>query len=223
MDNSEMATSPRYQDYVIKDGKFIGDFEGMYRNFDDPWHQSREDHIFDSRKQLALLACGRLKLLHNSTKVIELGCGFGFLTEKLREQGFESIGTDISPTSIKKAKEKNPNSRFEIAEYDDFTVMESFNPDIILMAELTWYTLDTLDEFLSALRTYALSRQKPTFLIHLLTTYKPGTQKYGTEKFTNLDEILKYFNMQNLEYGFIKTARDDDPDSQGTYFIAKIV
>lgn len=51
--------------------------------------------------------------------------------------------------------------------------MNSFNPDVVLMAELTWYTLDTLDEFLSSLRTYALSRQKPTFLIHLLTTYKP--------------------------------------------------
>ena len=26
----------RYQDYVIKDGKFVGDFEGMYQNADDP-------------------------------------------------------------------------------------------------------------------------------------------------------------------------------------------
>jgi hypothetical protein len=90
------------------------------------------------------------------------------------------------------------------------------------MAELTWYILDTLDEFLSGLRAYALSRQKPTFLIHLLTTYKSGVQKYGNEKFTDLVEILKYFNMQYLEYGFIKIVRDDDPDSQGTYFIAKI-
>lgn len=181
---------PRYQDYVIKDGKSIGDFGGMYRSFDDPWNQSREDHIFDSRRQIALLACGRLELQHNLTSVIELGCGFGLLTEKLREKGFESIGTDISPTSIQKAQEKNPNSRFEIAEYDDYIVMNSFNSDIVSMAELTWYTLDTLDEFLSALLTYALSRQKPTFLIHLLTTYKPGTQKYGTEKFTNSDGIL---------------------------------
>lgn len=91
---------------MIKDGKFIGDFEGLYRNFDDPWHQSREDHIFDSRRLLAILACGRLKIQDNVKKVIELGCGFGFLTEKLREQGFESIGTDISPTSIKKPKQR---------------------------------------------------------------------------------------------------------------------
>ena len=60
MDNSQMATTPpRYQDYVIKDGKFIGDFEGMYRNFDDPWHQSREDpHLFRDEA---------LKLEHNNS------------------------------------------------------------------------------------------------------------------------------------------------------------
>ena len=34
----ELKHSPRYQDFVIKDGKFIGDFEGLYNNFEDPWH-----------------------------------------------------------------------------------------------------------------------------------------------------------------------------------------
>ena len=29
----------RYQDYVIKDGKFIVKFEEMYQKFEDPWHQ----------------------------------------------------------------------------------------------------------------------------------------------------------------------------------------
>jgi predicted TPR repeat methyltransferase len=217
-----MKNPPRYQDYVIKDGKFIGDFEGMYKNFDDPWHQSRQDHIFDSRRQLALLACARLKATHEVSKVIELGCGFGFLTDKLREQGFSSLGTDISPTSIEKAKEKNPESQFQVADYNDFNLMNSFNPDIIIMAELTWYVLDSLEDYISRLKSYALLREKPTFFIHLLATYEKGVQKYGSDKFTNLDEILAYFNMQYLETGFIKTQREDDEKSQGTYFIAKL-
>ena len=32
----------RYQDFVIKDGKFIGEFEKMYQNFDDPWNQKKK-------------------------------------------------------------------------------------------------------------------------------------------------------------------------------------
>ena len=27
-----------YHDYFIKDGRFIGRFEEMYRDVDDPWH-----------------------------------------------------------------------------------------------------------------------------------------------------------------------------------------
>jgi SAM-dependent methyltransferase len=217
-----MVIHPRYQDYVIKDGKLVGDFDGMYKNFDDPWNQSSVNQIFDSRRQIALLACSRLRNQHNVSRVIELGCGFGFLTNQLRELGFNSVGTDISPASIQKAKLKNPDSHYEVAEYNDFHFLQNFNPDIVLMAELTWYTLESLDEFLSGLKTYALHRKNPTFLIHLLTTYEPGIQKYGADKFTNLQEILKYFNMQYLEYGFIKTAKEDDRHSQGTYFVAKI-
>ena len=32
----------KYQDLVIKDGKFVGEFEKMYQEFDDPWNQTKE-------------------------------------------------------------------------------------------------------------------------------------------------------------------------------------
>ena len=41
-------------------------------------------------------------------------------------------------------------------------------------------------------------------------------------KFTNLDEIIKYFNLEYLEYGFVKTVTEFDDKSQGTYFVAKV-
>ena len=128
----------------------------------------------------------------------------------------------LADQAIEKAKEKNPESHFQVADYNDFNLMNSFNPDIIIMAELTWYVLDSLDEYISNLKSYAILRKKPTFFIHLLATYEEGTQKYGSDKFTNLDEILAYFKMQYLESGFIKTLREDDEKSQGTYFIAKL-
>ncbi len=31
-----------YHKYVINDGKFVGDFENMYKDCDDPWNQSVE-------------------------------------------------------------------------------------------------------------------------------------------------------------------------------------
>jgi SAM-dependent methyltransferase len=212
----------RYQDFVIKDGQLVGDFEGLYKTFDDPWYQSQTGHQRDTRRQIAINWMHRLRADNGVHRVLELGCGFGHLTDKLRQDGFSAVGADISKTAIDKAQEINPSSVFIHASIADFDVLAAFSPDVFLMAEITWYILDDLDSFLSRCREYASSRQRPTYLIHLLTTYAPGVQKYGREKFTNLDEILRYFKLSTIESGYIKTPRGDDPDSQGTYFIAKV-
>ena len=211
-----------YQDYVISNGKLVGDFEGMYENFDDPWHQSAQDHIFDSRRQIAINYCNRLRSKYAVSKVVELGCGFGHLTESLRKNGFDALGTDISKTAIKKASNLYPESRFKQLSFNDFDNLFSLKPNILIMAEITWYILDDLDQFLVRLNEYAKQSQEPVFLIHLLATYEPGVQNYGADKFTNLEEIIKYFNLEYLEYGFVKTVTSFDDKSQGTYFVAKV-
>lgn len=157
-----------------------------------------------------------------STRVVELGCGSCYLTQTLQDQGFAAIGVDISETAIHKARITNPKSIYLQCGIKDFDVLEKFDPDIFLMAEITWYVLDELDEFLNNLRSFNEKRNRPTFLIHLLTTYAPGVQKYGADKFTNLDKILAYFKLNTLESGSIRTLRPDNPLSQGTYFVAKI-
>ena len=98
-----------------------------------------------------------------------------------------------------KAQSINPQSNFKVSPYNDFHLVNDFNPDIIIMPEITWYVLDSLDNFLHKLKEFAKNRSKPTFLIHLLSTYATNVQKYGNDKFTNDFEI-----------------------SRGTYFIARI-
>jgi len=215
-------TPPRYQDFVIKDGKLIGDFEGLYKNIEDPWHQSRNDQLHDTRRNLAVNWCDRLKQEYGANRVIELGCGFGHLTQTLHKRSFSVIGTDISKTAINKARAIHSSATFINCALSEFDKLEQFDADIYLMAEITWYVLDDLDNFIKNLKKAKRQRKKPIFLIHLLTTYATGIQKYGADKFTNLDEILKYFNLDYLESGLIKTPREDDVNSQGTYFIAKL-
>ena len=101
----------RYQDYVIKDGKFIGKFEEMYQKFDDPWHQS-EDGYFDdlSRKVVA-----HFIRQYQITSSVEFGCGLGKTMNFIqKETNIDTLGIDISETSIKKAKEKYPDMSFEV-------------------------------------------------------------------------------------------------------------
>lgn len=65
------------------------------------------------------------------------------------------------------------------------------------MNEITWYVLDKLEEFLTYLRRHLPA----THLLHKLTTYPDGVQRFGTNFFTNADEIRKYFQMSYIDYG----------------------
>ena len=42
---------------------------------------------------------------------------------------------------------------------------------------------------------------KNKYLIHTLAIYYPGKQRYGKKYFTDLKGILKFFNLEYLEYG----------------------
>ncbi|MBF0556677.1 MAG: methyltransferase domain-containing protein [Nitrospirae bacterium] len=185
---------PCYQDYVIKDGKLVGEFEQMYRDFDDPWEQTIREQ-WASEKAVVLNLIQKLK----ARKVIELGCGLGHFTKKISDLGIETIGIDISKTAIEKAKSNYPDCNFVVGDILNLSIYREMKPDLIVMAEITWYVLDKLDNFIEFLKT----EMPNTYLIHLLTTYPEGVQKYGKEKFTNLQQIMSYFGAQYLEYGEI--------------------
>lgn len=141
---------PGYQDYVIKNGELVGDFDGLYREFDDPWHQSREDHVADTRRTIAMNYCSRLRSAYGDqqvSRILEYGCGFGYLTDRLRKQGFSAIGVDVADQAIRKARAHNPSSVFLTKSFEDPSLLEELDPDVIVMAEITWYVLEHLEEF----------------------------------------------------------------------------
>jgi protein-L-isoaspartate O-methyltransferase len=77
---------PCYQDYVIKDGKLIGQFEEMYQDFDDPWEQTTRE-TYASEKAVAL----NLIKKYQARKVIELGCGLGYYTSQIQKTGVKVL------------------------------------------------------------------------------------------------------------------------------------
>ena len=212
------------KEFVISDGVLIGNFEGLYRSVEDPWGQSDYQQQLDSRRVLAVEWCKKLSGdgVQGSIKVLELGCGLGHLTRRLHDLGFEALGTDISSTAIEKARVLHPGVSFSQAAFEDFSKVSDFDTDIIIMAEITWYVLKELDDFISFLRGYAKSRTRPTYLIHVLTTYPPGVQSYGKEFFTNLDEILDYFPFDVIESASFSTVKLSDASSRGTFFVARV-
>jgi len=205
-----MSKYPRYQDYVIKDGRFVGEFEEMYRDFDDPWEQTtREENL--SYKSIVLFLCEK----YNFQRVMEIGCGFGHFTNEIQKLGIDVLGIDVSETAIQKAKLKFPDGNFMCGDILEFDLYKNFKPDCIIFSEVTWYILDKLEKFLSFYHQY--SQKEKCWIIHLLAMYDKNVQKYGVEYFTDLQGVMKYFDLDYEEYGQI-TYKKLDGNSR-TYFL----
>jgi hypothetical protein len=216
-----------HNDFVIKDGKLIGDWDSLYDNVSDPWNQSRKDHVTHTSRQIIILWCEKIRSLNEVNITLELGCGFGHLTGALTTRNFEAIGVDISTQAISSAKLLYPTGNFEVSNYNNGNLYEFYSPNIIIMSQLTWYILESLGEFLTYLKKYAQSIDESIFIIHSLAIYEDQIQKLGREKFTTHGQILEYMDSRIsdlifLESGEISTIQSDNLKSKNSYFIAQI-
>ncbi len=179
----------KYQDYVISEGKLIGEFEEMYQDHSDPWNQSSE--IFATDKAVTLHYLKKYRI----NSCVEAGCGLGYFTNQISKLGIDCLGTDISTTAISKAKKIFPQNKYLCSQFSNFKIFNDYQA--ILMLEITWYILDELKDFLE----YFNSTDK--YLIHTLTTYQKDKQSYGKNYFSDSAEILSFMDLNILEHGMV--------------------
>ena len=91
----------------------------MYKLFEVPWLQSIDENIYDSGRVIIKNWIKKIAT-KQTVRCCEIGCGFGFITSNLTKEGINCIGTDISPTAIKKAKNIHPECKFEVTDFNDF-------------------------------------------------------------------------------------------------------
>lgn len=181
----------KYQDLVIKDGEFIGDFETLYENFDDPWDQSTRE-LYSNEKLIGL----EIIKSNNYKNVIELGCGIGYYSNRIKSVSEKCTGVDISDLAIKKAKKLHPDCEFIQSDILNSEIYKE--KDFIMMVEITWYVLPKLKKFKDIIKTMS-----GVGFFHTLNMYTGDQQKYGNEYFTNNEEILDFFSdiIDIKEYG----------------------
>jgi trans-aconitate methyltransferase len=108
----------KYQDYVIKDGEFIGAFEEMYQKFDDPWHQ--KEAVKDSYSRLSSILTIKS---YGISSLIEVGCGLGAYAQFMHRQlpDVNIVGMDVSETAVRKARECYPDIDFKVENLLEFS------------------------------------------------------------------------------------------------------
>ena len=197
-----MKDTKDYHDFVIKDGSFIGRFEEMYQRFDDPWDQSAQPNR--ASRWWAIQCMQRFGI----RSVVEFGCGLGYYSHWIqRETGIVPLGVDISSSAVAKARRNFPHLRFEVGEV--VSMLEGpIEAEAILFAELGWYILDDFARILELLR----ERHAGKYFINNLVFYK-GSQRYGTEWFTDLDGYIARIPFELLGRLEATTALDSTIDT----------
>lgn len=199
-----------YHDYVIKDGKLIGNFDEMYKECENPWHQREDAAISYSRWDTV-----RTIKNYGIKNVLECGCGLGFFTKLMADLCPESkiTGMDVSPNAIRRAKEMFPHIHFCAGNVNDLGKERKIdNYDCIIFSEIMWYILEDLKEIFKNIRDnfngYIIVNQ----------TFYNGQQKYGDNFFTNEYEMANFLCLNPLVLNIYKK----DVDSYATHNVFKI-
>lgn len=208
-----------YQDYVIKNGKFIGEFEKCYQDFNDPWHHLKINNKPNLKLKIIKHFCDQIqKNKKKNIKILEIGCGFAHISNYLiKNNKFKYYGTDISTTAIYKAKKMFPKLKKNlfVNEFSNYQLYKKINPDIFLLSEIAWYILPDIKKFLK----YVKLNHKNSYLINCLTLYDRNIQKYGNNYFSNNEELIKFFNLNLIISTIIKKKGSN---SSLSIFLAKL-
>lgn len=187
--DQENRPSCRYQDYVIKDGQLVGNFEEMYLNSADvPWHQDKTAFALFREFDLAIVR--HFNAFARWGRVLDVGCGLGHFTARLKASlpEAEVHGIDISRTAIAKAQTLHPTIAFDSADLRYEFPQDKGKFDLVFMADLLWYVLPELQAVFSNVKS--LLREDGWIYI---TQSVPGLPDYyGKNVFPNPSAILDY-------------------------------
>jgi SAM-dependent methyltransferase len=194
-----IINSNDYHDYVIKDGKLIGEFDQMYKNSKDiPWHQDKQEDKLDIRLDLELL-----KEYSPFDYICDLGCGLGyFLDQMKRILGAEKtrlVGYDISRTCCEKGKVLFPHIDF--CELDlmaiDHVISEKNRMDhypqekrLFVFRGTLWYVFPNMENVVANISNMTFEKD----LLLISQNFPPLDGDFvGKEVIPNPDAILYWF------------------------------
>src|ERR1700712_1986813 len=70
-------------------------------------------------------------------RILDIGCGTGYLANHIQSLGADVVGTDLSPDMIAKAKESYPNVEFAVADASNLKFDKPFDA-VFSNAALHW-------------------------------------------------------------------------------------
>lgn len=148
-------------------------------------------------------------LKDKSARILDLGCGPGFYTQLLAEQGYQCVGVDFSPASIEYAKAQSEKQKLSIdyvlADIRDYENDERFDLVMLTFGEFNVFSRADAEKIL-AKASSLLSRGGVLLVeVHTFDEVKrqglmaPTWQRYETGLFSEQAHLLLQENIWNEE------------------------
>lgn len=192
--------SPDYHDFVIKDGRLIGEFEQMYRKVANaPWHQDKQENWIDVRLTVELLrGTGVIE------RVVDYGCGLGCYLDILVRQLGASVGQgfDISETAVKKASHAYPQYEFQQADLTSadasrwLNITERTGITIHVIRGTLWYVFPKIERVVANL----VSRMKHEDVLVVVQNFPPlGSNFVGKDVIPEPNALIQLFSTESVK------------------------
>ena len=147
-------------EFIIKNGKFIRDFDTMYQSIEDPWDQELNySYCFINRLTLMCLSDVISVQGCDVNTILDIGCAAGCFSDDLLllsgGNGFYK-GLDISQSVIDKAKNKNKNQRctFDVGDIRCFNKNFECKFDLVFSSKTIYYVAPEIDVALENINKY---------------------------------------------------------------------
>ncbi len=188
--------SKNYQDYVIKNGTLVGEFDEMYRQATEvPWHQDKTAGQVFVDVDIAIIK--HFIPLYNVQSLCDLGCGLGYISSRLQSElaplnmRLRVTGIDVSNDAINKARLLHPNVEFITLNLlnDDISYLKGAF-DFLYIKDIFWYVMHQADKFIET----SQSLLKDDGLIYLMQSVPDLDRFYGSDIFPSTFSIADYFS-----------------------------
>ena len=225
----------KHNDFIFEsDGKeitLIRDFEGMYRDCEDPHGQSKTLETLSY--QLVSTTVGRaVKLIQRGTNrklsIVDIGCGLGYFTEHLKTKfpTADVRGVDISLAALAKASRRAPDCVFQHIDLKTrYPIDLGTQFDVVVALDCLYYFKeDEIDRVLANIRALMVDDGLLMVGYHL-----PETMKFGLY-IRSLSDAKSLFEIHGMSivYSFdvedgLDIAYTGRPVGRHLYFLAKKV
>ncbi len=135
-----MGKQEGYHKYVFKNGRIIGDFEGMYsKSKVIPWRQDQE-----AESWIGDIALDVLRPFAPYGDALDIGSGLGYFANRVFPMCRSLTAVDMSSTAVAKGGGLFSNIHFRVGDVTagDFPFR---GYDLVLVKDLLWYVFPKLD------------------------------------------------------------------------------